>query len=86
MLLEDILLLILAGSGVFFIGIPFYKLLRRIVPEKRNPVKEAQERLEQARLELEAARLNKEIEKTYETMYDESLNENDTENSNRRKL
>lgn len=82
MLLEDILLFLLLGSGVFLIGLPFYKLVRTIVPNRRNPVKEAKERLEQARLELEAAKVNKEVEKVYEDLYSDVTNEDE----NRRKL
>ena len=83
MLLEDILLFLLIGSGVFLIGIPFFKLIRAVVPNKRNPVQEAKERLEQARLELEAAKVNKEVEKVYENLYSD-VTEDETEN--RRKL
>jgi hypothetical protein len=78
-MLEDILILLVLGSGVFLVGIPFYKLVRAIVPHKRNALLEAQERLEQARLDAEAARLNKEAEKLYETLYQESLEEDDSE-------
>lgn len=73
MLFEDIMLLILLGSGVFLIGIPCYKLVRKIIPAKRNPLVDAKERLEQARLEVEAARLDKEREKLYNQMYNEVL-------------
>lgn len=83
MLLEDILLFLLIGGGVFLIGIPFYKLIRAVVPNRRNPVQEAKERLEQARLELEAAKVNKEVEKVYENLYSD-VTEDETEN--RRKL
>jgi hypothetical protein len=83
MLLEDILILLLMGSGIFLIGIPLFKLVRAVVPNNRNPVKEAKERLEQARLELEAAQVNKEVEKVYENLYSD-VSEDETEN--RRKL
>ncbi len=43
------------------------------MPQKRNPLAEAQERFEQARLEVEAARLDKEREKLYNQMYNEAL-------------
>jgi len=79
MLLEDILLLLLMGSGVFLIGIPFFKLVRAVVPNRRDPVKEARERLEQARLELEAAKVNKEVEKVYEDLYSD-VTEDETQN------
>lgn len=85
MLFEDLILLILAGTSVYFIGIPLFKLIRQVTPKKKNPVVEAKQRVEQARLELEAARLNIEAEKTskeadkiYEHLYEETL-EDDTE-------
>lgn len=78
---EQLLLLALLASSVFLIGIPLYKLVRAIVPKKRNPLAEAQERLEHTRLEVEAARLEKEREKLYNNMYEEALqNENEVEN------
>jgi hypothetical protein len=73
MLFEDILFLLMGGAGIFFIDIPFYKFLRAVVPQKRNSLAEAKERLEQARLDAEAARLNKEAEQLYTRMYDETL-------------
>lgn len=79
MLLEDILILLLLGSGVFLIGIPFFKLVRAVVPNRRDPVKEARERLEHARLELEAAKVNKEVEKVYEDLYSD-VTEDETQN------
>lgn len=85
MLLEDLVMLILAGTSVYFIGIPLFKLLREITPKRRNPVAEAKQRVEQAHLELEAARLNMEAEKASKEaskindhLYEEVLEE-DTE-------
>lgn len=76
------MLLLLAGSSVFLIGIPCYRLIKAVLPkERKNPVVDAKERLEQARLELEAARLNKESEKLYEQMYQEALEDDDTNNN-----
>lgn len=80
MLFEDILLLLMGGAAIFFIGIPIYRFVKLVVPQKRNPLVEAKERLERARLEAEAARLNKEAEKLYEQIYKESLQ--DEENLN----
>ena len=74
---EDILILALLASGIFLIGIPAYKLMRAIVPPKRNALEEAKERLERARLDVEAARLNKEAEKLYENIYEENLKEDE---------
>lgn len=84
MLFEDIMLLLGLGVGTFFIGIPIYKLLRAVTPKKRNPVKEAQERLEATKADAEAARLNKEAEKVYEEIYQEALDDEDTTNNRRR--
>lgn len=75
MLFQDILILLAFGIGVFFIGIPLYKIVKITLPQKRDPVKEAQIRLEMARKENEAAHLNKEAEKLYETMYEEALDD-----------
>lgn len=55
------------------IGIPFIKLLKLILPQKQDPLKEAKLRLEIAKKDLEAVKLNKETEKLYNQMYDESL-------------
>lgn len=87
MLFEEILLVLLGGGiGVFMIGLPTYKLIRSVIPAKRNPLKEAQERLELARLEAEAAKLNKKTEKVYEDIYHETLEEDDIENEKHRRL
>ena len=75
MLLEDLLLLVAGVGAVFLIGIPFYRLVKAVVPKKRDTLAEAKERLEQARLEQEALRINKETEKLYENMYDVRLEE-----------
>ena len=78
MLLEDLLILLIIGSGIFLIGIPFYKFIRAIVPQKRDPVAEAKIRLELAKADAEAAKLNKETERLYDSLYQETL-ENETE-------
>ncbi len=70
---EDLMLLALIATSVLLIGIPIYKFVKIAVPSKRNTLAEAKERLEQARLEAEAARLNKEAEKIYEEIYQETL-------------
>ncbi len=70
---EGILLLLLFGITIFAIGIPAVKLLRLMLPHKRDSLKEAQERLEVARKEAAAARLNKETEKVYSEIYEEVL-------------
>jgi hypothetical protein len=86
MLFEDIILLLMSGAAVFFIGIPIFKFIRVIAPPKRNPLEEAKERLELARLEAEAARLNKETEKVIETMYEETLQDEEDETKNNRRI
>ncbi len=84
MLFEDLLLLIGLACFVFLIGIPVYKLIRLVLPGKRNPLKEAQERLQMARLEAEAARLNKEAEQLYDSLYQDSIE--DEHDSDRRRV
>lgn len=83
MIFEYLLLLLLAGVSIFFIGIPLFKLIKTITPKKHNPLLEAKEKLEHAKLEAEAARLNKETEKVYNSLYEDVL-QND-ENKDRRK-
>lgn len=82
---EDLLLLALLGSGVFLIGIPLYKLTKVLHPKKRNPLHEAQERLDQAKLEVQAARLDKEREKLYNQMYNEALEDEEQQNQQQEK-
>ncbi len=79
MWLEDLLVFIAIGIGVFFIGIPLIKLVKQLTPKKRNPLAEAKEKLEQARLEVEAAKLNKEAEEVYSYLYEDVLNEEKNE-------
>lgn len=79
MWLEDLLILVIMGLGIFFVGIPLIKLLKRLTPEKRNPLAEAKEKLEQAKLEVEAAKLNKEVEQVYSTLYEDVLNEDNND-------
>lgn len=80
MLFEDIMFLAMLGAAIFLIGIPIYKFVRAVVPKKRNSLAEAKERLEQARVDVEAARLHKEAEKLYDQMYEEALQEDETQN------
>lgn len=87
MLFEEILILLGLGTSVFLIGIPFYKLVRAMIPERRDPVKEAKIRLEAAKADAEAAKLNKETEKVYEEIYHDVLEDDDeTTNENRRRV
>lgn len=83
---EDLMLLALLASGVFFIGIPIFKFVKAVTPRKRvDPLVEAKARLEQARLEAEAAHLNKEAEKIYDHLYEETLQEDDEEHKQQEK-
>lgn len=89
MLFESILIFMASGMGVFFIGIPLWKLAKKVAPTKVDPIGDARERLELAKAELEAARLNKEAEKLYGKMYEEALEDEssiDEETHNRSKL
>jgi hypothetical protein len=85
---EDLLLLLMLASGVFFIGIPGYKLISKLIPKKTNPLEEAKQRLEHAKLEAQAARLNKETEKVYSSLYEETIEDADEQEQKeyRRKL
>lgn len=85
MAFELILIMTALGIGTFLIGIPSYKLIKSMIPQKRNPLAEAKIRLEQARLEAEAAKLNKETEKVYENLYKDVL-EDDSSEKEQRKL
>lgn len=67
------------GSAIFFVGIPLAKLVKLMIPVKKDPVAEAKVRLEVARKEAEAARLNKETEKVYSHLYEEVLQEDEEE-------
>jgi uncharacterized protein (DUF3084 family) len=78
---EQLLLLALLASSVFLIGIPLFKLVRAMIPKKRNPLAEAQVRLEQARLEVEAARLEKERSRLYNKMIEETLQDDEEEDT-----
>jgi hypothetical protein len=74
MLFEDILWAVALFSGIFFIGVPSYKLIRAILPAKKiNPLEEARLRLEEAKLSVEAAKLDKEAQKLYDHLYEEAL-------------
>lgn len=84
MLFEDILMLIVLSSSIFFIGIPIWKLIRSFIPEKRDPVAEAKQRLAIAKADAEAAKLNKEAEKVYEELYQDVLQDETNENNRRR--
>jgi hypothetical protein len=79
LIFENLLLILVIVVGVYFIGIPSYRLYRTVVPPKKDPLKEAKLRLEQARLEAEAAKLNKETEQVYNNLYKDVLDDDSNE-------
>lgn len=76
---EGLMIALMIGTGVFFVGIPLIKIIKMLLPSRRDSLKEAQERLEIARKEAEAARLNKEAEKVYSEIYEEVLEDDNEE-------
>lgn len=78
-----ILFLLVLSVAIFTVGIPFIKLMRMLFPPKRDPLEEARVRLEVAKKEAQAARLNKETEKVYSEIYEDILED---EESDRKKL
>lgn len=79
MWLEDLLIFIALGAGIFFIGIPLIKLVNQLKPKKRDLLAEAKEKLEQALVEKEAAKISKETEQVYSEMYSDVLSEDTNE-------
>lgn len=79
MLFESILIFLLLVVSFFLIGLPLIKLIKILIPPKRDPLQEAKVRLEVAQKEAAAARLNKEAEKVYSNLYAETLEEDDDE-------
>jgi hypothetical protein len=73
MLLEDILLAVVVGIVLLIVGLPIVRFLRTVPWWRKDPLAEAQERLRVAKLEAEVARVNREAEKVYENMYEETL-------------
>jgi hypothetical protein len=73
MLLEDILLAGAVGVVLLMVGLPIYRFLKVAPWRRRDPLAEAHERLRIAKLEAEAARVNREAEKVYEHLYEETL-------------
>lgn len=84
---EDILTwLLISGAVLFLIVIPIFKFIKAVLPPpKRNALAEAKERLEQARIEVEAAKLNKQVEKMYEEMYQDTLEPEESNKQENRK-
>jgi hypothetical protein len=73
MLLEDILLAGAVGAVLLLFGVPILRFLKGAPWRRKDPLAEAQERLRVAKMEAEAARLNREAEKIYESLYEETL-------------
>lgn len=65
MLFEQLLIFVAIFLAIFMIGIPLIKLVKALIPVKKDPLAEAKIRLEVARKEAEAARLNQETDKIY---------------------
>jgi len=83
MLFEDILILLAAASGIFFIGIPVFKLIRALLPApKKNPLVEAKVRLEEAKLNVEAAKLDKQAQELYDHLYEDVLQDDADQKTN----
>lgn len=83
---ESVLVFLLIGITLFMVGIPMIKLIKMLLPTRRDPVGEAQERLEIAKKEAEAARLNKETEKVLDQLYQETLEDDETLEEHKGKL
>jgi hypothetical protein len=86
MLFETIMIFLTGGIGVFFVGIPGYKLVKRLLPHKVDALADAQERLEIARKEIEAARLNKEADELYRKSIQEILDDETTNDKTNRRV
>lgn len=80
---EGLLILLLFVTTVFMVGIPAWKMARTLFPKKTDSLEEAKVRFEVAKKEAQAARLNKETEKVYSEIYEDILEE---EESDRKKL
>jgi hypothetical protein len=75
MLLEDILLAVAVGVVLMIVGVPIARSLKGVSWRRKDPLAEAHERLRIAKLEAEAARVNREAEKIYEHLYDDTLSD-----------
>lgn len=80
---EGLLILLLLLTTVFMVGIPAWKMVRVLFPKKTDSLEEAKARLEVARKEAQAAKLNKEAEKVYSEIYEDILED---EESDKKKL
>jgi hypothetical protein len=73
MLLEDLLLAVAIAIVGLLVGWPIVRALKGAPWRKRDPLADAQERLRVAKVDAEAARLNRETERIYESLYEETL-------------
>ena len=73
MLLEDLLLAVAIGVALLGVGVPIARFLKVARWRRPDPLAEARERLRIAKLEAEVARVNREADKIYEELYDETL-------------
>jgi hypothetical protein len=71
--LEDVLLLLAVGVGVFFIGRMFYREYTARLARTRNPLEQAKERLRLAEMEAEAAKLNERADKIIDGLYADAI-------------
>jgi hypothetical protein len=56
-------------------GVPLVRFLKVVPWRRKDPLAEAHDRLRRARIEAEVARVNREAEKIYEGLYEETLAE-----------
>lgn len=77
MLLEDLLLAAAIGVVGLFVALPIVRLFKNAPWRKRDPLAEAHERLRVAKIDAEVARVNREADRIYEELYEESLAEED---------
>ncbi len=73
MLLEDILLAGAIAAVLLLFGVPIVRFLKVAPWRRKDPLAEAQERLRIAKIEVEAARLNREAERIYDSLYEDTL-------------
>lgn len=78
-LIEDVIILIIVGMVVFFVGIPIVKAVapRLLAAKKSDPLEDAKLRLNEAKRDLEAARINKHVSEIYDEIVEEA--EDDSE-------
>lgn len=78
---EGLMILMMLGIGVVFVGLPLYKLGQKLLPSNPNPVKQAKKRLAAAKADLEAVRINHETDRLYDNLYREAIEDENSEES-----